>query len=53
MPRQKIHAVEGSTLRACNKTLSRLTSHPEARCATVNFRLADHPPIDRQLQLAC
>jgi len=26
-------------LRACNKTRSRVTSHPEARCAAVNFRL--------------
>src|SRR5260370_28030817 len=30
-----------SLLRACNETLSRLTSHPEARCAAVNFRLAE------------
>jgi hypothetical protein len=31
-------------LRACNKTLPRLRSHPDARCAAVSFRL-DHPEL--------
>jgi hypothetical protein len=36
----KITALRHFVFRACSKTLSRNTSHPEARCAAVNFRLA-------------